>query len=53
LFRSDYHQARRQIPIVLARKGEKWMRKDGDKESPIKDGLAAKLLADLRVPQVP
>lgn len=34
-------------PLVLARKGEKWMRKDGDKESPIKDGLAAKLLADL------
>jgi len=34
--------------LVLARKGEAWVRKDGEKETPVKDGLAAKLLADLQ-----
>ncbi len=35
-------------PILLARKGETWVRKDGDKEAPVRDGVASKLLADLQ-----
>lgn len=35
-------------PLLLVRKGESWVRKDGDKESPVKDGLASKFLADLQ-----
>lgn len=35
-------------PILLSRKGETWVRKDGDKESPVRDGVASKLLADLQ-----
>jgi len=35
-------------PLLLARKGEAWVRKEGDIETPVKEGLAAKLLADLQ-----
>ena len=34
--------------IVLARKGETWIRKAGEAEGPVREGLAAKFLADLQ-----
>jgi len=35
-------------PIVLARKAETWVYKMGDAEGPLREGLAAKLIADLQ-----
>ena len=35
-------------PIVLARKAETWIHKMGDAEGPLREGLAAKLIADLQ-----
>ncbi len=37
--------------IVLARKGESWVRKDGDKDAPINVDAAKRLLADLSASQ--
>jgi hypothetical protein len=34
-------------PLVLMRKGEGWSYKEGDKDLPVKDGLAGKILSDL------
>jgi hypothetical protein len=34
-------------PLVLMRKGEGWSYKEGDKEMPVKDGLAGKILSDI------
>ncbi len=34
-------------PLVLMRKGEGWTYREGDKDMPVKDGLAAKILSDL------
>jgi hypothetical protein len=34
-------------PLVLMRKGEGWSYKEGDKDMPVRDGLAGKILTDL------
>jgi hypothetical protein len=35
-------------PLVLARKGENWVLKNGEKESSVKEGAASKLLSNLQ-----
>ncbi|RYD73977.1 MAG: DUF4340 domain-containing protein, partial [Verrucomicrobiaceae bacterium] len=39
-------------PMVLSRKGESWVRKDGDKEVPVNEVVPSRLLTDLKSTEV-